>query len=98
MPRGTPVGPQPYGVRLGVRGAPQRPKSSRQALSAAEGHIAEFVGQGLPNPDIDIAGQLMLSRRTVGTHVSHIFAKLQVRSRREVAERARVEPEPASGR
>ena len=79
---------RPYGVRPGVRGARQRPKSGWQALTVTEGRVAELVGQGMSNPDI--AGQLLLSRRTVETHVSHILTKLQVRSRREVAERAQV--------
>ena len=74
---------RPYGVRPGVRGARQRPKNGRQALTGTERRVAELVGQGMTNPEI--AGRLMLSRRTVETHVSHILTKLGISSRREVA-------------
>ena len=46
----------------------------------------QTVAQGRSNPDV--AGRLLLSRRTVETHVSHILAKLQARSRREIADLA----------
>jgi len=45
--------------------------------------IAGLVAEGLPNREI--AEQLVLSPRTVGTHVSHILAKLGVRSRIDIA-------------
>ncbi|MGW1726764.1 helix-turn-helix transcriptional regulator [Streptomyces sp. NPDC002306] len=73
---------RPYGVRPGVRGTRQRPKNGRQALTGTELRVAELVGQGLTNPEI--AGRLLLSRRTVETHVSRILTKLQISSRREV--------------
>lgn len=78
---------RPYGVRPGVRGARQRPKNGRQALTGTERRVAELVGQGMTNPEI--AGRLMLSRRTVETHVSHILTKLEISSRREVARHIR---------
>lgn len=78
---------RPYGVRPGVRGARRRPKTGWPSLTGTEIRVAEMVARGLSNTDI--AGQLLLSRRTVDTHVSHILTKLQVRSRREVAEHAR---------
>ncbi|MFE4963141.1 ATP-binding protein [Streptomyces sp. NPDC056660] len=80
---------RPYGVRPGVRGARQRPKNGWQALTGTERRVAELVGQGLTNPEI--AGRLLLSRRTVETHVSHILTKLRIRSRREVALHVRSE-------
>jgi DNA-binding NarL/FixJ family response regulator len=44
--------------------------------------VARLVAQGLSNPDIAV--ELLLSRSTVQTHVSHILAKLGVRSRADV--------------
>ena len=87
---------RPYGVRPGVRGARRRPKNGWEALTDTEARIAELVSRGLSNPDI--AGQLQLSRRTVGNHVSHILMKLQVSSRREVAELARAAASAADAR
>ncbi|MGW3290829.1 ATP-binding protein [Streptomyces sp. NPDC001002] len=72
---------RPWGLRPGSRGS-MRPSSGWEALTATERRVAALVAQGLSNPDI--AGQLLLSRRTVETHVSHILTKLQVRSRHEV--------------
>ncbi|NUQ97012.1 MAG: response regulator transcription factor, partial [Streptomyces sp.] len=80
---------RPYGVRPGVRGARQRTKNGRQALTETERRVAQLVGQGLTNPEIAL--RLLLSRRTVETHVSRILAKLQIRSRREVAGHVRLE-------
>ncbi len=74
------------GVPLGVRGPRQRPKTGWSALTATELRVAEQVVTGQSNPDI--ADNLLLSRRTVETHVSHILTKLQVRSRREITELA----------
>jgi len=87
---------RPYGVRPGVRGARRRPKNGWEALTDTEARIAELVSRGLSNPDI--AGQLQLSRRTVGNHVSHILMKLQVSSRREVADLARSAASAADAR
>ncbi|MFF4899706.1 ATP-binding protein [Streptomyces sp. NPDC001068] len=74
---------RPWGVRAGSRAAHVRPAFGREALTATERRVADLVAEGLSNPDI--ATRLLLSRRTVETHVSHILTKLQVRSRREVA-------------
>lgn len=75
---------RPYGVRPGVRGPRGRAESGWGALTDTERRVAELVIQGLSNPDI--AGRLLLSRRTVETHVSHILAKLEVRSRGEITQ------------
>jgi DNA-binding CsgD family transcriptional regulator len=74
---------RPFGIRPGVRGPRRRPQSGWEALTETELRVAELVATGRSNPDI--AAQLFLSRRTIDTHVSHILAKLDARSRREIA-------------
>ena len=76
-----------YGVRLGPRG-PRRSTACGgwNALSPTELTIARLVAQGRSNPDI--ASELMLSRRTVQSHVSSILAKLHARTRVEIAREA----------
>ncbi len=48
--------------------------------------MAALVAQGRSNPDI--AAELLLSRRTVQTHVSNILTKLGFGSRIEIAREA----------
>lgn len=48
-------------------------------LSPSEARVLALVAEGLSNDGI--AAQLVLSRRTVETHVYHLFQKLQVSSR-----------------
>ncbi|MYT21275.1 hypothetical protein GTW69_13400, partial [Streptomyces sp. SID7760] len=67
------------GVRRGSRSARRRVANGWEALTPAELKVALLVAQGRSNPEI--ASALFLSARTVQTHVSHILAKLQVRSR-----------------
>ncbi|MER7187285.1 helix-turn-helix transcriptional regulator, partial [Streptomyces hyaluromycini] len=81
---------RPWGVRAGSRAPHVRPSFGWEALTATERRVADLVAEGLSNPDI--ATRLLLSRRTVETHVSHILTKLQVRSRREVAAAADTGP------
>jgi len=54
-------------------------------LTAREREIAELATRGLSNADI--ATRLVLSRRTVGNHLTHIYDKLQVANRTELATR-----------
>jgi DNA-binding CsgD family transcriptional regulator/tetratricopeptide (TPR) repeat protein len=72
-----------FGIRRGVRGPRRRPDSGWAALTPAEVAVARLVAEGLSNPDIGV--KLLLSRRTVQTHVSHILAKLGARARLEIA-------------
>ncbi len=75
-----------YGIRRGPQSKHRRAQTGWDSLTPMETKIALLVQDGLSNPDI--AGLLFLSRRTVGTHVSHILKKLNVQSRAEVAREA----------
>jgi class 3 adenylate cyclase/tetratricopeptide (TPR) repeat protein len=56
---------------------------SVSGLTKREREVAAYVAEGLTNRDI--AGRLVISDRTVETHVEHIRNKLGVRSRAQVA-------------
>ncbi|MEZ4523533.1 MAG: response regulator transcription factor [Thermomicrobiales bacterium] len=56
-------------------------------LTAREREILELIAAGMSNPRI--AGELSLSVKTIGNHVSNIFGKLQVADRAEAIVRAR---------
>lgn len=71
------------GVRRGGRGTNRRPEFGWAALTPTELRVAKLVADGLSNPEI--ATSLFLSRRTVESHISHILAKLNKRSRIEIA-------------
>ncbi|MGC9666272.1 ATP-binding protein [Planosporangium sp. 12N6] len=74
---------RPFGIRWGARGPRRRPAHGWAALSPTEVTIARLVAQGMSNPDI--AGELLLSRRTVQSHVSSILGKLKAHSRVDIA-------------
>jgi non-specific serine/threonine protein kinase len=61
-------------------------------LSNRERQVAVLVAQGLTNRQI--ANRLALTHRTIGTHLEHIFAKLGVQARAEVAVWITRESEP----
>jgi len=71
------------GIRRGPHAKHRRARSGWESLTATEIKIAAFVEEGLSNPEI--AARLLLSRRTVATHVSHILKKLDVHSRTDIA-------------
>ena len=71
------------GVRSGVRGTRTRTRHGWESLTTTERDVITLVTQGLSNPEI--GAQLFISRRTVQSHLSHIFAKLNVSSRAQLA-------------
>ncbi|HLK76555.1 MAG TPA: AAA family ATPase [Streptosporangiaceae bacterium] len=75
-----------HGIRRGPHAKHRRARSGWDSLTATEIKIAGYVEEGLSNPEI--AAKLLLSRRTVATHVSHILKKLDVNSRTDIAREA----------
>jgi DNA-binding CsgD family transcriptional regulator len=58
-------------------------RTRQEGLTAAERRVAALAAQGRTNREI--AAALFLSDRTVESHLSHVYAKLGVRSRTELA-------------
>jgi len=65
------------------RGERKRPSTGWASLTPSELEVVRLVGEHLSNPEI--AARLFVSRATVKTHLVHIFAKLGVDSRSELA-------------
>lgn len=66
-----------------ARGERGRPKAGWLSLTPTEEQVVNLVAEGLSNPQI---GQRMfISASTVKTHLSHVFAKLGVTTRSELA-------------
>ena len=61
------------------------------SLSPVERQVADLASQGRNNPDI--ARELFMSRNTVKVHLSHVYAKLGVANRTELARLAARRPE-----
>jgi len=60
-------------------------RTRAEGLTAAESRVASLVAQGRTNREV--AAALFLGERTVAGHLTHIYAKLGVRSRAELARR-----------
>jgi len=60
-----------------------RPTFGWESLTATERTLASIVGQGLTNKQA--AARLFVSRHTVDSHLRHIFRKLDINSRVELA-------------
>jgi DNA-binding CsgD family transcriptional regulator len=80
------------GVRRGARGARARPRTGPESLTSAEREVLRLVAEGLTNSQV--AERLFVSRRTVETHVGHLYAKLGVRGRVALARSAPPPPAP----
>jgi DNA-binding CsgD family transcriptional regulator len=58
-------------------------RTREEGLTAAERRVAALVAEGRTNREV--AAALYLGERTVASHLTHIYAKLGVRSRTELA-------------
>ena len=93
---GRSSGPRPRSTELGSSGwadearaelarvGARRPQPSGE-LTPAERRVAELAGDGLANKEI--ARTLFVTVKTVEGHLSHVYAKLGVRSRAQLARR-----------
>ncbi|MDT5185786.1 MAG: hypothetical protein QOI29_3944 [Mycobacterium sp.] len=70
------------------RGERKRPASGWESLTPTEQHVVRLVQDGLSNAEV--ATRLFISPRTVQTHLTHVYAKLDMTSRAQlIAEAAR---------
>jgi predicted ATPase/class 3 adenylate cyclase/DNA-binding CsgD family transcriptional regulator len=68
------------------RGERKRPSSGWASLTPAELDVVRLVSEGLGNKDIAI--RLFVSPRTVETHLTHVYTKLGLASRVQLAQEA----------
>ena len=89
---GAPTGCTPRRARaeLGRIGG----RTREEGLTAAERRVAALVAEGRTNKEV--AAALFCGERTVETHLSHVYAKLGMRSRAQLARRFRPD-EQSSG-
>ena len=93
------LGAEPYRARAakeldGCGLAPRRRgESDQRSLTPAEAAIAALVADGRTNREV--AAELVVSVKTVESHLARVFAKLGVRSRTELAKRWHAESMPA---
>jgi DNA-binding CsgD family transcriptional regulator len=65
------------------RGSRGRPAKGWTSLTRTELDIVRLAAEGLSNPEI--GARLFMSRATVKAHLSHVYAKLNVANRTELA-------------
>jgi DNA-binding CsgD family transcriptional regulator len=70
----------------GARGARKRPARGWESLTPTELRVVALVAEGLTNPAI--GERMFISRGTVKAHLAHVFAKVDVASRAELAAEA----------
>jgi DNA-binding CsgD family transcriptional regulator len=66
-----------------TRGERRRPTVGWESLTPTERDVARLVAEGATNPEI--ARKLLMSVNTAKTHLAHIFTKLDIDSRAELA-------------
>jgi predicted ATPase/class 3 adenylate cyclase/DNA-binding CsgD family transcriptional regulator len=72
------------------RGERKRPTTGWASLTSTELAVVGLVSEGLANKDI--AARLFVSPRTVQTHLTHIYTKLGLTSRLQLAQQAARHP------
>jgi DNA-binding CsgD family transcriptional regulator len=70
-------------------------RTRTEGLTPAERRVAALVAEGRTNREV--AAALFLGERTVETHLSHVYAKLGVRSRAELARTFRADEQSSGG-
>lgn len=73
------------GIKPGARGPRRRARHGWEALTPTELEVVKLAVQGLTNPRI--GERLFISKRTVATHLEHVFEKLAISSRQELRDR-----------
>jgi len=75
-------------VRYALRGRGHRgrPAAGWRSLTPAEREVARLVADGLANREI--ADKLFVSPRTVQAHLTHVYRKLGITSRMQLAQQA----------
>jgi predicted ATPase/class 3 adenylate cyclase/DNA-binding CsgD family transcriptional regulator len=68
------------------RGERKRPSSGWESLTPTELDVVRLVAEGIPNKDI--ATRLFVSPRTVQSHLRHVYNKLGLTSRVQLAQEA----------
>ncbi len=68
------------------RGERKRPASGWASLTPTERDVVRLVGEGLGNKDV--AARLFVSPRTVESHLTHVYTKLGLSSRVQLAQEA----------
>ncbi len=71
------------GIRRRRAGRARRPSVGWESLTDSELGVARLAAEGLTNRQI--GDRLFISRRTVGTHLAHVFQKLGINSRVQLA-------------
>ncbi|MDP9181418.1 MAG: helix-turn-helix transcriptional regulator, partial [Actinomycetota bacterium] len=74
------------GVTRGTRGRQARATSGWESLTKTELKVLALVAQRLSNPEV--AERMFVSRHTVESHLKHIYRKLDLSSRLELAAEA----------
>jgi DNA-binding CsgD family transcriptional regulator len=68
------------------RGERKRPTSGWASLTPTERDVVRLVSEGLANKDV--AARLFVSQRTVQSHLTHVYTKLGLTSRVQLAQEA----------